>query len=551
MKIALIISGGGFQGLTLIRALQQRDDVRVIVCDIYAENPTRYLCLDYRVAPSLSDEEAFSNFLLKTVESSRVDFVFPATARELRTLSGLRTQTEAFGAQVAVSDRSLLETLLDKLKAYEWLKTTALPVPEILDPADFAFDTPLFGRPREGWGGRDTIIADNADDAQTHKSEWSNYVWTRWLPEFEEFSLDFAIGVNRKISTITMRRRLRASGGFAVVSESVADTTLQHLADCVAQAIRNAGGRGLFNVQVLAPNKSEYFVSDINPRSGTSSTHSLAEGINLPGFFIDSAAAEAESEALPVRKMVRTARLLQDLSIPRLARTPKAVIFDLDDTLVDHKLWMLGKIEAIYAKCFANVVSESEFLLCAARLIDEGVRSDLIDRLFAELSLPSNLRNSVIQAYREATVSDTPLFSDVDPTLTALKEKGFLIAVVTDNPPSTQRSKVERAPILNRLDAIVYTREHGGEKPHERGFIQAAHLLSLEPSQLIMVGDSYFRDGVGAMRAGYLHALIVRRNGTFLNHHTGIANRLALNTAKHIDFVDSLTSVYHTCSFYE
>jgi FMN phosphatase YigB (HAD superfamily) len=549
MKTVLIVSGGGFQGLTLIRALQQRDDVHVIVCDIYAENPTRYLCLDYRIAPSLSDEEAFSEFLLKTVKTSHANFVFPATARELRTLSGLRTQLESSGAQVAVSDSALLETLLDKRKAYEWLKTVALPAPEVLDPADFAFDTPLFGRPRQGWGGRDTIIADSADVAQKHISKWSNYVWTRWLSEFDEYSLDFAIGANSKISTISMRRRLRASGGFAVVSESVADGTLQYLADCIAQAIRNAGGRGLFNVQILAANKSEYFVSDINPRSGTSSTHALAEGINLPGFFIDSASAQEQSEALPERKMVRTARLLQDLSIPRLARAPKAIIFDLDDTLVDHKLWMIKKVEAIYARCFANDVSENDLFLCAARLIDEGVRVDLIDRLLAELSLPANLRASVIQAYREAVVSDTPLFSDVEPALEALKEKGFLIAVVTDNPPSTQRSKVEHAPILNCLDAVIYTREHGGEKPHEAGFVQAARSLSLEPSQLVMVGDNYFRDGVGAMRAGYLHALITRRDGTFLNHHTGIASRLATNTPERIDFIDSLTSVYYACTF--
>jgi FMN phosphatase YigB (HAD superfamily) len=548
MKTALIVSGGGFQGLTLIRALQQRDDVHIIVCDTYAENPTRYLCLDYRIAPSLSDEKAFSDFLLETVKKSHADFVFPATARELRTLSRLRAQLESFGAQVAVSDYDLLETLLDKLKAYEWLKTVALPAPEIFDPTDFEFDTPLFGRPREGWGGRDTITADNADDAQRHKSRWSSYVWTRWLPEFEEYSLDFAIGADSKISTISMRRRLRASGGFAVVSDSVADTALQHLADRIAQAIRNAGGRGLFNVQVLAPDRSEYFVSDINPRSGTSSTHALAEGINLPGFFIDSPATQAESHAPPERKMVRTARMLQDLSIPRLARVPKAVIFDLDDTLVDHKLWIFRKIEAIYAKCFANDVSENELLLCAARLIDEGVRGELIDHLLAELSLPSNLRNSVIQAYREAAVSDTPLFSDVDPTLEALKDRGFLIAVVTDNPPPTQRSKVEHAPMLNRLDAVIYTREHGGEKPHQEGFIQAARLLSLEPSQLVMVGDNYFRDGVGSMRAGYLHALITRRSGTFLNHHTGIADRFATKAHERIDFVDSLTSVYYACT---
>jgi HAD superfamily hydrolase (TIGR01549 family) len=193
-------------------------------------------------------------------------------------------------------------------------------------------------------------------------------------------------------------------------------------------------------------------------------------------------------------------------------------------------------------------VDRNDYLVCAARLIDEGVRSDLIDRLLGELSLPAILRDDVIQAYREATVVETPLFSDVEETLQALKRHGFLIAVLTDNPPVTQRSKIAHARALDRLDARVYTRECGGEKPRREGFIQAAHSLSLEPKELIMVGDNYFRDGLGAVQAGYMHALIVKRNGAFLNHHSGLINHVTAYTRERIDVVDSLLSVYHACS---
>lgn len=548
MKTALIVSGGGFQGLALIRALQQRNDVQVIVCDIHPENPTRYLCLDYRIAPPLSNTEAFSSFLLETVKNERVDVVFPATAWELTSLSRLKSRLEALGARVAVSSEDLLDVLLDKLKAYEWLRKIALPTQEIVAPSNFAFDTPLFGRPRDGWGGRSTILVRDANDLQKHADQWSTHVWTRWLTDFREFSLDFAIGADGSISPIVMRQRLRTTGGFAVVSESITNTNLQQLAEKAAEAIGTAGGRGLFNVQVLSSHQDEYFISDVNPRSGTSSTHALAEGINLPGFFIDSSTESTADATQPKRKKVRTIRIIQDISLPRFETTPKGVVFDLDDTLVDHKLWMFRKTQAIYVDCFAAYVDRSDYLLCAARLIDEGVRSDLIDRLLSELSLPSALRDDVIQAYREATVVDTPLFSDVEETLQALKTHGFLVAVVTDNPPNTQRSKIIHARALDCLDAKVYTRECGGEKPRKEGFVQAALSLSLEPKELIMVGDNYFRDGLGAVQTGYMHALIVKRHGAFVNHHDGLINHVTAHTRERIDVVDSLLSVYHACT---
>jgi hypothetical protein len=61
-----------------------------------------------------------------------------------------------------------------------------------------------------------------------------------------------------------------------------------------------------------------------------------------------------------------------------------------------------------------------------------------------------------------------------------------------------------------------------------------------------MIGDNYFRDGVGAVQAGYMHALIVRRDGIFLSPHAGIASHLAAAVPR-IDMVDSLSSAGHAC----
>ena len=546
MKTALVVSAGGFQGLGIVRALQRLDRTRVLVCDIHAEHPVRYVCGECFVAPPLADEHAFETFLIDLVRHERVDAIFPATAYELPTLARLRNRLADLGAAVAVAGEELTTTLLDKLRTHQFLDDAGLPVPELLDPLTHGYAQPLFGRPCEGWGGRGTVLLRSREEALAYQGDFATHVWSAWLPAFEEYSADFAVDPHGRISPVVLRQRLRTSGGFAVISTSVHDPRIAALAQQTAAAIAAAGGCGIYNTQIVAPPDGIAFVSDVNPRTGTSATHALAEGINLPGFFMGTGAAAAAPD-LSARRAVKTVRVLEDIVVPLLQPAPRGIVFDLDDTLVRHKEWMLEKLQLIHADVFSAWVERSAFLLCAAQLIDEGERAFLIDRLLAMLALPESLRTVAMDAYRAAIVAETPLFDDVEATLKALKAAGLPLAILTDNPPATQRAKIRQARALDCIDAVVCSREHGGEKPAPAAFLQAAHALGMDPAQLVMIGDNYFRDGVGAIRAGYMHALIVRRNGIFLSPNEALAATVPSAISRRIDVLDSLLSARHAC----
>ncbi|MBD8881294.1 HAD-IA family hydrolase [Rhodanobacter sp. 7MK24] len=546
MKTALVVSAGGFQGLGIVRALQRLDRTRVLVCDIHSEHLVRYVCGECFVAPPLADEQAFETFLLDLARHEHVDAIFPATAYELLTLARLRNPLVDLGVVVAVAGEELTTTLLDKLRTHHFLDNAGLPVPALLDPLAHDYAQPLFGRPREGWGGRGTVLLRSREEALAHQGDFAAHVWSTWLSDFEEYSADFAIDPHGHTSPVVLRRRLRTSGGFAVISTSVHDPHIAAIAQRTAAAIAAAGGCGIYNIQVVAPPDGIAFVSDVNPRTGTSATHALAEGINLPGFFMGACTTAAVPD-LSARRAVKTVRVLEDVVVPLLHPAPRGIVFDLDDTLVKHKEWMLEKLQLIYADVFSAWVERSAFLLCAGQLIDEGERAFLIDRLLALLALPESLRTTAMDAYRAAIVAETPLFSDVEATLSALKTAGLPLAILTDNPPATQRVKIRQAPALGCIDAVVCSREHGGEKPAAAAFLQAAHALGVDPAQLVMIGDNYFRDGVGAIRAGYMHALIIRRNGTLLSSNEALAATVPGAISRRIDVVDSLLSARHAC----
>jgi HAD superfamily hydrolase (TIGR01509 family) len=546
MNTALVVSGGGFQGLGIVRALQQLENTRVLVCDVHAEHLVRYVCGECFVAPPLADEIAFRAFLLDMTRREHVDAIFPATAYELPTLSHLKGALADMGVAVAVAGEELTATLLDKLRTHQFLDSAGLPVPELLDPLAHDYAQPLFGRPREGWGGRGTLVLRSPEEALAHQGDFDTHVWSAWLPVFEEFSADFAIDPHGRISPVVLRKRLRTSGGFAVISISVCDPLLTEMAQQTATAIAAAGGCGIYNIQIIDSPNNAPFISDVNPRTGTSATHALAEGVNLPGFFMGTATGQ-QAAGKVARRIVKTVRVLEDIVVPQLQSAPEGIVFDLDDTLVKHKEWMFEKLRLIYADVFSTLVERSVFLLCAAQLIDEGERAFLIDRLLSMLSLPENLRTTAMDAYRAAVVTETPLFGDVEASLKALKAAGLPLAILTDNPPATQHAKIRQARALDCIDAVVCSREHGGEKPAPAAFLQAARALGVAPARLVMIGDNYFRDGVGAIRAGYLHALIIRRHGMFTSPNGSLAATVPAAIGNRISVLDSLLSARHVC----
>lgn len=520
MRSVLIVSGGGFQGAGLLESLQRIPSVRPLVADVHADNVTRYLCPDYVAVPPLADVGAFSTALFGLVEREGVRTIFPSTALELPVLASLRERLCDAGACTAVSSASLVGTLLDKEKTALFLRDAGLPAQAPINPALHDFANGLFGKPRRGWGSKGTVAARSAGEVGRHEMAAApdSLVWFPLVETFEEFSADFCITATGLLSPIVLRKRLRTSGGFAVISESVDDTILSEITLNLARSLILHGGRGIFNIQLIRPSGGDAFVSDINPRFGTSAAHGLAEGINLPQFYINGSPWIEHG-----RRQVKTIRCLKTMAVPIIRAKPKGIVFDLDDTLVDHKLWMVTKVLGAYQAAARDWSDPCEFKLHALQLVDEGERGHLIDRLADHFSWSVEQRQIFLVAYRTTHVDPTPLFPDVAPVLDALKRGGYALTLLTDNPPATQRAKIEHAQGFEVFSSIVFARETGREKPCASAYAAAASSLSLDPADLWMIGDNYFRDGLGATSSGYAGAVIVNRSGTFIHPHGGLA----------------------------
>ena len=186
----------------------------------------------------------------------------------------------------------------------------------------------------------------------------------------------------------------------------------------------------------------------------------------------------------------------------------KAVIFDLDNTLLDFmnmkskavKAGINGMIEAgleinqknAYKKIFEIYESKGwEY---------QEVFDDFIH---AELGiLDYKILASGIVAYRKAREASLILYPNVNSTLISLSKLGLKLGVVTDAPSREAWMRICSVNLHHIFDAVVTFHDTGMHKPSPEPFKKISSLLNVDPKDSIMIGDWPDRDVIGAKKLG-------------------------------------------------
>ncbi|MEO8085337.1 MAG: HAD-IA family hydrolase [Bacteroidota bacterium] len=517
----LVASGGGFQGLAIVKELSAIDFVNVFVADTYAENVTKYFShKSFKVLPVA--DPGFIPSLLKLCLAEDIRLIIPSTNHELALLSGAREQFSKKNIFIAISSLSILKIFLDKKLFYEFLSENNQPVLPVLDVQSSTIAFPVIGKPRGGWGGTEILkIHDKAGFENLDDRHRNDFVWQQCLLDFEEISIDFAIGFDRKISIPNCRKRIRTSGGFAVVMDTYFDPKLLALFDQFASLISGLGATGLFNMQVLIQG-SDYYISDINPRMGTSSVMWKVNNNNLSRFLIASLPLEthkspAGESKIQLQGTHKIVRYIEEICIPEIDLSKiKCLVFDLDDTLLPQKKWMFLKLKLVYEKHRIILPGRNAFLEKAMSLIEEGHRKLLIDELINEFKIDPALRDDLIASYRQACPAEDITFPEVYFVLCELKRKYGLV-LLSDNPLSSQKQKISATKLEVYFDHVIYTDELGVSKPDPKTFLEVAKRCKYDVSELAMVGDNLYRDIAGSLKCGYAYGFYLRQHKAMFN----------------------------------
>lgn len=196
----------------------------------------------------------------------------------------------------------------------------------------------------------------------------------------------------------------------------------------------------------------------------------------------------------------------------------KAIFIDIDDTLLDY----VPCCREAYDTAMPDHPEHFQlFFDIAGRLFSEAKHGkhtiaevmDLYPKEFmASIGYPQESVEPFTRAFRAAWGKTHTLVPEAKEMLDALKSKGYRLFAASNSFAHLQRSRLEQAGILHYFEDTYISMDIGYDKPDVRFFEEALRRSGLQPSEVLMIGDSMTTDILGAQAAG-IEALFFDRRG--------------------------------------
>lgn len=207
-----------------------------------------------------------------------------------------------------------------------------------------------------------------------------------------------------------------------------------------------------------------------------------------------------------------------------MSELPKAILFDLDETIISFgsRRQILQEVIEEFAEVFApvppQVASEAMELGFRAFWSDEARatfwRQNLaegrvlaVEQGFAALRaqasrLTPDFARTFGHRFHVYREEQAKFFPGALETIQALRARGVKLALVTNGAAAPQRAKVERFALAPLFDHVQIEGEAGFGKPQEQAYLHAMQALGATPAETWMVGDNLEWEVVAPQRLG-------------------------------------------------
>lgn len=169
---------------------------------------------------------------------------------------------------------------------------------------------------------------------------------------------------------------------------------------------------------------------------------------------------------------------------------PKAVIMDLDGTLIDSAPDIARALN-----CAFEDEGLSPFTLDEVRFMIGGGVPKLVERAFDARNMTHDEKeqaiiDGVLKHYTEAPVDNTVIYEGVEHVLSTLRARGLKVGLCTNKPQDITEVALSQLNLTAYFDAIVGGTVDTKRKPDPETLKMCADQLGVDVDDCLLVGDS-------------------------------------------------------------
>lgn len=196
----------------------------------------------------------------------------------------------------------------------------------------------------------------------------------------------------------------------------------------------------------------------------------------------------------------------------------KAVVFDLDDTLISEKEYIRSGFRAVSNKLAIENNMNEDYIYDVMKITFNEDSKNVFNRVLDKLEINYDIEyiKELIDYYR-GHIPDIKLYEDAEYIIKTLYKKGIKLGMITDGYKITQRNKLQILNINDYFEHIVVTDELGRDywKPHKKPYEIIKEKLNLDYKNMVYVGDNVSKDFVTANKLGMNTIVISREEGIY------------------------------------
>lgn len=192
----------------------------------------------------------------------------------------------------------------------------------------------------------------------------------------------------------------------------------------------------------------------------------------------------------------------------------KAIFFDADNTIVDHKqcerkalVYLFNKIEKDYKEQYQDIFRplDRELWNSVAYNLNPVPKKDIPEYRFKEFFKQINLEykyyKKANEFFQEGLSNAVALIPNAYDIINYLYNKDYKLYVVTNGLVKLQKPRITNSKIAKYISDIIVSEEVNSGKPNPEIFNVLLSRINLKSNEIVMIGDSLEKDIQGAKNA--------------------------------------------------